>query len=317
MDVAGHGFHHHGGAHLRPSDSAKAMLKDMAEAAPSRGERVVARLDRDGDGAIGLGELQDTKLGRRMKVDHFARLDGNGDGALDAAEIDAGRGRGHKYGHYNHAQGPAMMESVVRANYADFLAQRMPAEDDGPRDVAARVIDRLDGDGSGALNSEEIAGTRLAGMIGDGFHALDADKNGALDEGELTGFVTEHLLGAPAEAPEAAEDAETEGLADPVAAGEGVAAPEAADGIAPLTASADDAVTDAAPDVTDGAEATGAAWAAAAAPAASGSAADQAQRIASAFETALEILRAGPGGSEPYDVVQALYGDVKTILGAS
>ncbi len=286
MDVAGHGFHHHGVAHLRPSDSTKAMLKDMAEAAPSRGKRLVARLDRDGDGAIGLGELQDTKLGRRMKVDHFARLDGNGDGALDAAEIDAGRGRGHKYGHYNHAQGPAMMESVVRANYADFLAQRMPAEDDGPRDVAARVIDRLDGDGSGALNSEEIAGTRLAGMIGDGFHALDADKNGALDEGELTGFVTEHLLGAPA------------------------------DGIAPSTASADDAVTDAAPDVTDGAEATGAAWAAAAAPAASGSAADQAQRIASAFETALEILRAGPGGSEPYDVVQALYGDVKSILGA-
>lgn len=152
----------------------------------SRGERIVARLDGNDDGKLDIAELAESRLGRKLSVERFARVDGNGDMMLDAAEIDAMRRGKH---------GTASREAAMRTRHAAYLAEKVetPAAEDG--DVAAEVIRLLDADGSGRLNSEEIAGTRLAHLIGGDFYEIDADRNGGLDRGELAGYLAERLTG--------------------------------------------------------------------------------------------------------------------------
>ena len=176
MEMGFTGCGHHYGQ-MRPS---------CGDEGASRGERLVARLDADEDGALGIAELAGSRLGKHMTLDRFARLDTNGDDKLDAAELDSLR-RGER--------GPAGRETAMRAQYAAWLAETVePAGDD----VAGQVIDLLDTDGNGRLNSEEIAGTRLAQIIGGDFYRLDGDRNGALDTAELADFLAERLT-APEE----------------------------------------------------------------------------------------------------------------------
>jgi hypothetical protein len=47
------------------------------------------------------------------------------------------------------------------------------------------------------------------------------------------------------------------------------------------------------------------------------SASTQPESIATAFETALELLKNGSGTANPYDVVQSLYGEAQNILKAA
>ncbi|MCB1340865.1 MAG: hypothetical protein KDK24_07355 [Pseudooceanicola sp.] len=146
----------------------------------SRGERIVARLDSDQDGALSIAELAESRRGSKMTLERFAKIDANGDSKLDAAEIDATkRGRG----------GDAGREIAMRARW---LAERVEPAQSEP-DLSAQVIGLLDSDGSGRLNSEEIAGTRLAELIGGDFYRLDADRNGGLDQQELALFLAERL----------------------------------------------------------------------------------------------------------------------------
>lgn len=146
----------------------------------SRGERIVACLDSDQDGGLSIAELADSRRGSKMTLERFARIDTNGDSKLDAAEIDAmKRGRG----------GGAGREIAMRARWLAERAEPAQAE----TDLSAQVIGLLDSDGSGRLNSEEIAGTRLAELIGGDFYRLDADRNGGLDQQELALFLAEHL----------------------------------------------------------------------------------------------------------------------------
>lgn len=252
----------------------------------SRGERIVGRLDRDKDGKIGPSEVAESRFGSKMSVERFARLDANSDGALDAAELDARRGWA-----WGKAMREEMMQNVVTAQMADYLTEKVPEAMPGD-DLVKAVIARLDGDGSGALNSEEIAGTRLAEKIGAGFYDLDGDKSGTLDMAELGAFIRAEVLGladpvaAPAE--EAVEEvaaADPEETTEVAEAAEVPEAAETAETAAPETVAAPEAGT-----------------------------LDPQQAMISAFETALQMIKDGQEPRSTYDVVSALYGTAKDIF---
>lgn len=200
-----------------------------------------------------------------------------------------------------------MAESVMVAKFADFLAEKA-SETSEQSDIAKALLNRLDGDDSGGLNSEEIAGTRLAEHIGDGFYELDGDKNGALDEAELTNFILSHFLGEE-EAPGDGDAAEGAEAPDGVAAVEDLDdAPDAGlidDGVQAVEESADTGNVDETAPVEETGEA--------AAPEPSASV-TYAESIRSAFEAALAVLQNGTDTRSSYDVVSALYGDVQDIL---
>lgn len=275
-----------GTGYARPFVPPPATLPREADG-PSRGERLVGRLDRDKDGKIGLSEIADSKLGRKMTVDRFARLDANSDGALDAAELDARRGRA-----WGKAMREEMVQNVVTAQMADYLTEKVPEALPGD-DLVKAVIARLDGDGSGALNSEEIAGTRLAEKIGAGFYDLDGDKSGTLDMAELGAFIRAEVLGLadPVAAP-AEEAVEEVAAADPVETTETEEVAEAAE-VPETVEAAETADTAAAPEAGT---------------------LDPQQAMISAFETALQMIEDGQETRSTYDVVRALYGTAKDIF---
>lgn len=289
MQIGSNGLGHawgHAHAHVREA----MMHRAEASEGQSKGERLVARIDGNEDGKLSIGELRDTKIGRRMSVDQFAKIDSNSDGMLEAGELDAAREARPEATQERRERlySAAGAESAVRANMAEYLMEKV---DDGSADVAARVIKGLDADESGALNSEEIAGTRLAELLGDGFYALDADKNGALGKEELAGFIAEKLMektSGEAESDavsEVEESAETEEL---IAAEEGLVEP------------AEEAVSEAVEEPAFGA------------PSGS-SVSEYASRVQAAFENALEMLK-GAQSEQSFNAVSALYKDVQSIF---
>ncbi len=226
------------------------------------------------------------------------------------------------------------MKSAVTAKMADYYTEKVataPTIEEQSLDVAKEIIRRLDSDMNGQLNSEEIAGTRLAEKIAEGFYGLDGDKTGTLDVDELYGFILDELKNqsvaeaVPGEVPEDnAEAAETpaETPAEipaeaPVAAPEAaVAEPEAA----PVEAPAETADAAIAAEPAD------------AAPAEAGTAPidvmetvdyyvspamSAEERVIAAFEAALKTIQEGQEARSTYDVVSALYGDVQGILGTA
>ena len=283
------GSSEHGMGHHAMKVRAAILHKSATADVPSRAERMVARHDADGDGKLSVSEMRDTKLGSKMSVDRFAKLDKNGDGMLEAGELKIGRGKGHAHA-YGHMKQAAGAESAVRAAMADYLVSK--TDEGAASDVAGRVMDRLDMDKNGGLNSEEIAGTRLAEMIGGEFYQLDGDKSGTLDKVELADFITRTLLGG---APPAVDDEQTPDEIAPVADASGDAAPVEQEESAAM------------PGLTD-------ASAAAERDTSFGSgAADYANQVNAAFETALEMLRTA-NSAPGYNSVNKLYGEVKSIL---
>ncbi|MGR3291865.1 MAG: hypothetical protein ACU0C9_11830 [Paracoccaceae bacterium] len=235
--------HNHGVAHSAITQRIQMMHRAMDTDQPTKGEKIVAHLDQDNDGMLSPAELKDTKLGKNMTVDRFARIDANDDGMLDAGELDSIKLRGHGHGHgYGHMHGSDMMKNVVNAQFANYLTEQVEDVDVGT-DIASRIMHELDGDHSGELNSEEIAGTRLAQLIGGVFFDIDADKNGALSEQELADFVTNYLLGGADETvPDAAAAAAP---VDETPAADDVTNPDAVAGVQETqsTAPEDDAAT--------------------------------------------------------------------------
>ena len=239
-----------------------------------------------------------------MSVDRFARLDSNEDGMLEASELNRKSAR--------RAAGPSIVEQVVVARFADYLTAKPEAvvKPDGAK-VAEAVLARLDKDGSGGVNSEEIAGTRLAEKLGSGFYEADGDKNGALDKDELKTFISNAYLG---------EDEVGEG-ADPVAVddgAEGDVTASAVDANTPAVSAApveadEPATSDISSEPGEVVEASGAqSTAAASEPTSSTSYADQ---VHASFEAALEVLKNGADQRSAYDVVRTLYAEVSGIIG--
>ena len=235
---------------------------------------------------LSVSELSDTKLGRRMSVERFANIDANGDEKLDASELDAAKRARH---------GSAAKESALNAQLADHLTEKIEIEKQP--DVATLVMQRLDGDESGGLNSEEIAGTRLAEIIGGEFYQIDADKNGTLDKAELGGLIANYLTGNSAVAagePETdndvAEITETTETADAADVAEDTTSDIESTIVAPNT--------DAIPQGADAPEPDDSA------PPAISSAAAYANNIRMAFEAALKILQDGPQQNPYMDVTQ-------------
>lgn len=260
---------------------------------PSRGERLVARHDQDNDGKLSPSELKDTRIGRRMSVDRFARLDKNDDGMLAAGELGGKKAR--------RDDGPSLMERVMVARFADHMAEKVELETNGA-DIADAIMARLDGDESGGLNSEEIAGTRLAEKIGDGFYDLDGDKNGALDKAELNAFITNEYLGRSKGGMAADMPASDHGGdGDDADAGDVAVAKtvETED-----VAAADDPVAEA--NEVQQATSTGSAGASQVA---------YVDQIRASFEAALEVLQNGSDQRSAYDVVRTLYEEVNGVLG--
>ena len=257
---------------------------------PSRGERLVEKFDSDGNGKIAMAELEGTRLGKRMSVDRFARLDRDGDLELSADELNHGRrGKGYAFGHFS-----KVAEASVLSQIADALAASAEAESQEDT-LADLVIDRLDSDDSGALNSEEVAGTKLANLIGADFYTLDADKSGTLDKAELSELLREKVFGlteTPADDPEPEKvvaEVDDDAPIDVGLPSEDVptAAPDPT--IAVLT-------PDTANDAPSGTLSTN-------------------NRIASSFEAALQLLQNGQQTST-FDAVNAFYEDVRRIIGA-
>ena len=230
--------------------------------------------------------------------------------------------------------GAEAMKNAMTTKMADYFTEKVsapPTIEEQSLDVAKEIIRRLDADMNGSLNSEEIAGTRLAEKIAEGFYGLDGDKTGTLDVDELYGFILDELKNqsvaeaVPGEVPEDnAEAAETpaETPAEipaeaPVAAPEAaVAEPEAA----PVEAPAETADAAIAAEPAD------------AAPAEAGTAPidvmetvdyyvspamSAEERVIAAFEAALKTIQEGQEARSTYDVVSALYGDVQGILGTA
>ncbi|MDJ0820305.1 MAG: hypothetical protein QNJ09_00675 [Paracoccaceae bacterium] len=263
----------------------------------------MARNDQNNDGKLSTAELQGIKLGRRMSVDKFARLDRDDDGMLEASELSRKKAR--------RIDVPSLMEQVVAARFADYLAANSePQVKPDASKVAEAVIARLDGDGSAGLNSEEIAGTRLAERLGSGFYELDGDKNGALDKHELTSFISKAYLG----------EAEAHSQAVPVVANEDSkledVKPTASDVVNPdvfwVSTEATEPV-----DPTIQTEPVEAAEAQSSSVAVSepSSSVAYVDQIRASFEAALEVLKSGADQRSAYDVVRTLYAEVSGIIG--
>ena len=86
---------------LSVDELAAMNLKAMTDAAKSMAQRMVDRMDTDGDGMLSAAEL----VGQPMPTEMFDRLDSNKDGFIDQAELDAARqammsrGQGRDGGH--------------------------------------------------------------------------------------------------------------------------------------------------------------------------------------------------------------------------
>ena len=207
------------------------------------------------------------------------------------------KGRGHGYA-YGFGQG-ASSESVVLAKIADALAAKAEPEPAPAGETLAKMlIERLDGDGSGALNSEEIAGTRLAEKIGDKFYGLDGDKSGTLDVAELRAFIEEAVLGL-AEPADEAEDADDVEVDDDDAAASVVSA----------ATSASASVAEELTELDDVGESDAVVTAAA-----SSFVVDN-EKL-NGFEAALKLLEDSAENRQTYDVISTFYERVKAILAA-
>ena len=88
---------------LSADELAAMHLKAMTDAAKTMADRMIERLDTDGDKLLSAAELAD----RPLPADLFDRIDSNGDGFIDQSEIDAAKAKmmergGRDGGHSRH-----------------------------------------------------------------------------------------------------------------------------------------------------------------------------------------------------------------------
>lgn len=115
---------------------------------PTRGTRLVERMDGDGDGdgSLSWAELGENQRGRRI-ARNFDKIDSDGSGTLSAGELDS------------------------------FRQSR-----------GTRLVERMDGDGDGGLSWNELGETRRGRQIARSFDRIDNDGDGKLTAAELDSF---------------------------------------------------------------------------------------------------------------------------------
>lgn len=116
---------------------------------PTRGTRLVERMDGDGDGGLSWAELGENRHGRRI-ARNFDKIDNDGNGSLTAAELDS-----------------------FRQSRTERMVARMDSDGDGGlswnelgetrkgRRIAGN-FDKIDNDGDGKLTAAELTSFREA-----------------------------------------------------------------------------------------------------------------------------------------------------------
>ena len=94
---------------LSADELAAMHLKMMTDAAKTMADRMIERLDSDGDKLLSVAEMAE----RPLPIDLFDRIDSNDDGFIDQSEIDAAKTRmmqrgGRMGGHGRHSMGDMM-----------------------------------------------------------------------------------------------------------------------------------------------------------------------------------------------------------------
>lgn len=161
---------------LEPREAADAeeLAEPALDGAPpaghaDRGKHLLSKLDADGDGSVSLAEAEPHWISRK-----FEKLDANADGNLSADELGAlrghgrhgGKGRKGRKGRKGHHEGPRKT----------------------PEEHAAKMLQRLDTDGDGAISLAEAGEHRIA----EKFAKIDADGDGKVTADELVTFKREH-----------------------------------------------------------------------------------------------------------------------------
>lgn len=155
-------------------------------AAAHDGDRFEA-MDTNGDGYVDQAEVQAAQDAR------FAEADANGDGALDADEMNAMRdkrmaGRAEMAGKHASATFEALdadkSGAISREEFEAAVEMRKSRRADhakGHRDRRqARMMQRMDANGDGMIQKEEISG----GFVTQMFARLDTDKDGRVSKAE-------------------------------------------------------------------------------------------------------------------------------------
>lgn len=116
------------------------------------GDKMVSKLDKNGDGGLSAKEIAGSKFGRRMDTEKFAKIDTDSNSQLSAKEIN---------------------------NYAETRKAARPS-------VGERIVHKLDGDGDGGVSIEELASTRFGSkMSSETFTSIDTDSDSKLSAAEL------------------------------------------------------------------------------------------------------------------------------------
>ncbi|WP_431470489.1 EF-hand domain-containing protein [Sphingosinithalassobacter sp. LHW66-3] len=148
-------------------------------------ERILSRIDADGNGAITLAE-QKAQAERR-----FARLDANGDGAIDPAEREAARERmrqmrerrGDPIARADTDRNGILTRAEMLAQVEQRFAQR-DANSDGQLTGDERLHNRRGAHDGRRMGEHERGGERSARFRERRMNRIDADGNGAISLAE-------------------------------------------------------------------------------------------------------------------------------------
>jgi Ca2+-binding EF-hand superfamily protein len=117
------------------------------------GQRLLADLDRDGDGKLSADELRRADGPAAMMADHFAALDLDGDGTLDADELQ----QHHDDMMAVHADGGAQLFTDLDTDRDGKLSVAELQASPGPGQMIAGHLAFVDTDGDGLVSRDELA----------------------------------------------------------------------------------------------------------------------------------------------------------------
>ena len=116
-------------------------------------ERVLADLDRDGDGKVSLAEAREAKGPASMLQQHFAAVDLDGDGLIDADEL----GQFHDDIAAVHADGGAQLFLQLDTNRDGKLSVTELRASPGLGEMLADHLAKVDSDGDELISKDELA----------------------------------------------------------------------------------------------------------------------------------------------------------------